>query len=570
MNLLGKFKVRTKLLVSFLIVSFFIGIVGFISISKLDTINNNGNEMYSNHLISINLLNDVNQQLLKFRGDTLDLLYNKNSNKENLLKNLQNYIKNYEKDIDEYSKLNFDEEEKKLYTDFKVHMDEYKKQQVHLVGLINENKIDEAINYLSTVSASREEAHKIVEELISFNIESAKKANSNNTLTFNKAKDIVLGFIVGGLIIAVLLGLLITKNISTALKTIQMFAKKLSEYDFEKPINITWKDEFAETCASLNTAQDNVKILIREIINKSQNLSASSEELFATVEEMSAKLESIDRSTKEIAGGSQEVSASAEEITASVEEVNSSINEMSQKALDGSNNANQFKERALNIKENGETQEKAILNLYQEREKMILSSIEDGKVVEEIKVMADTISSIAEQTNLLALNAAIEAARAGEQGKGFAVVAEEVRKLAEQSSQAVSNIQLTITQVQSAFKNLTENSSEILNFMTEEVTPQFTSFVNSGSKLYTDADYVSKMSEDLASISEELSATINQVNVAVQNMSTSAQSSSEGTIDILSSLNETNQGMEQISITAQSQAQLAESLNELIQKFKID
>ena len=62
--------------------------------------------------------------------------------------------------------------------------------------------------------------------------------------------------------------------------------------------------------------------------------------------------------------------------------------------------------------------------------------------------MADTIGSIAEQTNLLALNAAIEAARAGEQGKGFAVVAEEVRKLAEQSSQAVLSIQDTIVKVQ--------------------------------------------------------------------------------------------------------------------------
>ena len=67
--------------------------------------------------------------------------------------------------------------------------------------------------------------------------------------------------------------------------------------------------------------------------------------------------------------------------------------------------------------------------------------LKNGKVVDNIKIMADTIGSIAEQTNLLALNAAIEAARAGEQGKGFAVVAEEVRKLAEQSSQAVTGIQ---------------------------------------------------------------------------------------------------------------------------------
>jgi methyl-accepting chemotaxis protein len=68
----------------------------------------------------------------------------------------------------------------------------------------------------------------------------------------------------------------------------------------------------------------------------------------------------------------------------------------------------------------------------------MLKAIRDGKNVEEIKNIAETIEEIASQTNLLALNAAIEAASAGEAGRGFAVVADEVRKLAEESTESVS------------------------------------------------------------------------------------------------------------------------------------
>jgi methyl-accepting chemotaxis protein len=183
--------------------------------------------------------------------------------------------------------------------------------------------------------------------------------------------------------------------------------------------------------------------------------------------------------------------------------------------------------------------------------------------------MADTIASISEKTNLLALNAAIEAARAGEQGRGFAVVAEEVRKLAEQSSEAVTGIQDTIIKVVDAFKNLSGNSGDVLKFINESVDPQFEDFLSIANQYYNDSDYVSKMSEDIASMSEELSATVDQVSKAVQSMSATSQESSENAETIKESMNEATKAIEQVAATAQSQAELAQKLNEMVQKFKI-
>ena len=199
----------------------------------------------------------------------------------------------------------------------------------------------------------------------------------------------------------------------------------------------------------------------------------------------------------------------------------------------------------------------------------MLKSIKDGKVVNDIKVMADTILGIAEQTNLLALNAAIEAARAGEQGKGFAVVAEEVRKLAEQSSQAVTGIQDTIVKVQEAFKSMSKNANEVLKFINENVNPKFTELESIGDEYYNDSNFVNNMSEDIASMSEELAATINQVSDAVQNMTSTAQKSSESIEVIKDSINATTKEMEQVALTAQSQSEGTQNLNQIVGKFKI-
>jgi methyl-accepting chemotaxis protein len=379
----------------------------------------------------------------------------------------------------------------------------------------------------------------------------------------------VLIYRIIALLLSLAISLFVSNDIHAELMKMVHIAENMSNFDFSDTYQVNRKDEFGKAGEALAKTQENIRELIKSIMNDSQNISASTEELSATVEELTAKAESIDNAIANIVTGIQESAASSEEVTASVEEVDSSINELSGKAMEGSNNSLQSKERATEVVNKGKEAAKLVRDLYSEKKDNMLKAIEDGKVVNNIKAMAETIASLSEQTNLLALNAAIESARAGEQGKGFSVVAEEVGKLAEQSAQAVSGIQDTIVKVQDAFKNLSEYSNDVLKFINEKVDPRFSDFQDMGNQYYNDSDFVSNMSEEIASMSEELTATVDQVSQAVQGMSSISQRSSDHAETIKGSIDETTKAIEQIALTAQNQAELAQNLNEIVLKFKI-
>lgn len=570
MSFLNKVKVRVKLTAAFIIVAILIGIVGIIGMTSLKTVDMNSQEMYNNRLQSVYMLTDMKQNLTEAKNNMLQLVYVRDeSTKVTLEKNIQINKDENNKYIVAYEKLTMSDAEKQIWPTFKNQLEQYRNLRDNVIKLVDAKNFDEALKQYQEISKVREAMFQSLDKLINVNLDSAKNFNENNHSIYMSSNRIMMTLIITGLIFAIALGIFISSDINKALLKIKSLAERLAEYDLSIPIDITRKDEFGQTGMALNKSMENIKDLVKLIVENSQEISSSSEELSATAEELASKAEEIDNAVATIASGVQETSATSEEITSSVEEISSNVNELSGKAIDGSNNANQSKERATEIERSGKESIKEVRNLYKEKKKNMLVAIEDGKVVDNISVMADTIASISEQINLLALNAAIEAARAGEHGKGFAVVAEEVRRLAEQSSQAVTGIQDTIVKVQVSFKNISNNSNDILKFINEDVAKQIDRLGRVGNQYYEDSDFVSRMSEEIASMSEELTATIDQVSQAIQNMSQIAQSSSENTEVIKANVHETTKAIEQVAITAQNQSELSQKLNEMVYKFKL-
>ncbi|MVX67290.1 HAMP domain-containing protein [Clostridium chromiireducens] len=563
--------VKKKLVSVFSVICIFMIVIGAEGILSSAKINDNSKMLYSSYLMSIKNLGEVKGNINNMRATYNRLVFERDSSKLNdYIKIINDLDVLNDKNMKEYESLITISEEKQTYEALKNDLAKYIQVRNNAIEFAKKGDYDEAVKISnSELTTIKDSLLKNIEKSIEMNSKSAEQANLNNTAQFNSVRYTIIIVTAAAFLIILFMAYMLSKNIIGPLKKIRDFAQGLSNYDFSTPIIITRKDEFGQTGAALNAAQENVSSLVKAIMENSQDLSASSEELSATVEELSSKAIEIDKAVDSIAFAMQESSAVTEEISASIEEVDSSVTVLSSKAMEGSHNANDSKRRSTEVKNNSQKAMENTRTVYADKQEKMQKAIEDGKVVETIKVMAETIGSIAEQTNLLALNAAIEAARAGEQGKGFAVVAEEVRKLAEQSSDAVINIQGTISKVQFAFDSSINAGSDILEFINTDINEQFNAYNETGNKYYNDSNFVSNMSEEIAAMSEEISATVGQVSEAVQNMAQTSQKSSEEADMIKDSMGETTKAIEQVALTAQSQAELAQKLNEMVQKFKV-
>lgn len=563
-------KISQKLIISFLIISLLIGVVGVIGNLSLNKINSNSVFLYENNLTSLHKLHSIKGSLLETRSLIQTILMKDNyGNVPKVEQMMQQSILENDQNIKDLEQVMTTPEEKKLFEDFKKNLYEYRDAREKLVAIIKQQNYQGASIYLKEGSVQMEEAFASLDKLLEYNIQEAEEASKDSNHLYETASKIMIVLSIIGFLLAAILGIAISRNISKRMTKVVDFADGFGKGDLTQTLHITSNDEIGNLAKSLNIAIENTRGLISEIRMSSSDIGASSEELSATMEEVAASMDTIIQSTKEISRGTQDLSATTEQVSASTEEINSTTDQLKIKADNGSSSAKEIQKRANEIKNRGIESNNTTDAIYKEKNEKILKAIEEGKVVEKIQIMAHTIGDIAEQTNLLALNASIEAARAGEYGRGFAVVADEIRKLATESTKTVSDISDIVEKVQKAFDNISDNAQGILGFIDNNVKSDYKLLVDTGVQYENDAYFIMNMAEEISSASATMAETIAQVSTAIQNVSATAQQSASSSEGILTSITETTIAVDDVARLAQNQAELADKLNNVIKKFKI-
>jgi methyl-accepting chemotaxis protein len=570
MNFGNNFSVGKRLVISYTLLFIIITSVGVIGLKSLSKVNNASDSMYNTDLVSIDVLHRLNANSLEINNNILSLIYDRD---ELMIKKLNDDIsKGFEQGnilIDEYRGLNLDEYQENELVNYNEIYKDYKEKSDLLLKLVKENNYDEAILDYRNLSVSRSKVAASLTKLLEYSSIKAKNENINNADLYSKVAIQILTFIIAGLMLTIVLGYAMTRNMIVPLKKIKNYANNLAQYNFSEEIILKGKDEFAQTGDALNITLKNVRELIRTILDNSTELSASSEELAASVHEISSKLSFINESTDEIAVGAEQTSSSTEKFVLSIQKINENINNLAGIVNQELKKSVDIKTKSSSMMEKSEDSIQLSRKIYEEKNKKIKDAIERGKVVKEIEVLSESIVSIASETNLLALNARIEAARAGEMGKGFSVVADEVGKLAEESITTVSGIHGIIEEIKNVFEYLSENSKGILKYIEQNVSDDYEFMIESSKSYENDARFINEMSEEIAIMVKAINSNIDNVDSTMREFSSNIEKSKNNSNKILDSINEVTKEVEQISFNTQNQSELTVKLNEVINRFTI-
>ena len=381
-------------------------------------------------------------------------------------------------------------------------------------------------------------------------------------------RSIIIAMVVIVVVSALLSSFVVGKILGT-LENVLNAMDKISEGDLRiDDIPVNSKDEIGTLAREINDMKNSLRRLIADIVHNSEQVSASSQELTAATSEGASAIQNMAQSTAEMSEYANEQTNTVENLREILQNLEKRMEElyddtmlMDQVAMDsaqctvaGKEQVNVAIDQMKDITEKSNESMRVVANL--------------GKRSDEIGEIVNTISEIAAQTNLLALNAAIEAARAGEHGRGFAVVAEEVRKLAEQSSQAAQNIAQLITSIQEE----TQNAVQAIARGTSGVKDGMHSVLDTGTAFDRIGTQVERLTGNVATSITRIESMNNGSAVilnAVNRTEEIAKKTNENTTSISAIAEEQSAMISEIAEASKQLSKLADDMHSEISKFKL-
>lgn len=362
----------------------------------------------------------------------------------------------------------------------------------------------------------------------------AKQDKEFSSYAMKKALTLVTACVVMLVVVGILVAV-IAGDITRSLKKIREQFEVIAGGNFARKMQapmLKRKDDFGQLANALEKMRESVRNLLAQVKTEAANIDAVVEAIDTNVSGLNGEIEDVSATTEELAASTEETAASAEQINSMTQQIEGAAREIAVRAQDGASEAEEIHKRATKTKEDTVANRQNVKQMLTEIRQSLEKALEDAKVVEQIGVLADSILTITGQTNLLALNASIEAARAGEAGKGFAVVAEEIRVLAEQSKDAVANIQAVTENVNRAVGNLTNDSNRLLDFVDSDIVESFDSFEKMADDYNLDASKINDLVSDFSATSEELVASITNITQAIDGITSASNDSAAGTTNI--------------------------------------